>query len=303
MRAGWSILLVGLLACAREADPPPVRAPGPGAPRDAAPVASPPRPESPRAVPVPVPALDFAAYGDCRSNHEIHRGICAALIRAKPKFVVVSGDLVDWGESPDDWRIFREVTGELRAGCTYLAAPGNHDVSADRLFEREFGLERIYYDRRVGDVHLFLLDSNDYFRDPEQLRWLEETARASDARHKIAVFHHPPFSIEPWGDFEQKPVRERLHPLLVRLRFCAAFCGHHHAFYATKRDGVRYVVTAGGGAVLYPLDEKLAQPGDVFRRFHHFVGCTRGEKGISARVFDESGREAPDLAFPLCEHP
>jgi hypothetical protein len=299
MRAAWAIVVLGITACARKPDPPPApvpaRLPFPAAPAD--------RPAPPLPPPGPMPPLDFAAYGDCRSNHEVHRGVCANLLKAAPKFVVVSGDLVDWGESQDDWRIFRQVTKELRERTVYLPAAGNHDVCADRLFEKEFNLEKLYYDRRIGDIHLFILDSNDYFRDAEQLEWLEEKARASDAKHKIAAFHHPPFSIEPWGDFEQKPVRERLHPLLVKLKFCAAFCGHHHAFYATSRDGVRYVVTAGGGAPLYPIEEQLAQKGDVFRRFHHFVGFTIGERKITARVFDETGREAEDLAFTLCEHP
>src|SRR5205814_6746822 len=149
---------------------------------------------------------------------------------------------------------------------------------------------------------LFVLDSTTYFGDDEQLRWLEEKASKSDARHKLATFHHPPFSLESF-EYEKKPVRERLHPILVKHKFCAAFCGHHHAFYATVRDGVRYVVTAGGGAMLYSLDETMAQKGDVYRRFHHYIGCTIQEKGIAARVFDPDGVEAPDLAFTLCEHP
>jgi 3',5'-cyclic AMP phosphodiesterase CpdA len=224
------------------------------------------------------------------------------MLQSNPKFVVASGDLVDWGDSEDDWRMFRQITRELRAKAAYVPAAGNHDVSLERRFEKEFGLEKLYYEKRFGDIHVFVLDSNTYFGDAEQLEWLEKRAAASDARHKIATFHHSPFSLE-WGEYEKKPVRERLHPILVKHRFCAAFCGHHHAFYATTRDGVRYVVTAGGGAGLYSLDKSMAQKGDVFREFHHYVGCALGEKGIAARVFDPDGVEAPELAFTLCEHP
>jgi 3',5'-cyclic AMP phosphodiesterase CpdA len=262
-----------------------------------------PPPETAPLVTAPLPRLDFAAYGDCRYNHVVHRGICGAILKSEARFVVVSGDLVDSGDREEDWQDFREVTRELRSKADYLPAPGNHDISLGRGFEKEFHLERTYYDRRIGDVHLFLLDSNNYFADQEQLEWLERKAGASDARHKIAAFHHPPWTLETWGDFEQVPIRQRLHPLLVKYKFCAAFCGHHHSFYATRRDGIRYVVTAGGGAPLYPVDPALAVEGDLYRRFYHFVGCIMGEKGIAARVFDEKGREAPDLAFPLCEHP
>lgn len=280
MRASAALLLL-LGACSRAPEPPPpvqLQAPAPAA------------------------AVDFAAYGDCRSGHDIHRRICASMLRFGAKYVVVSGDLVDWGDDPGDWKIWREVTKELRAKSLYLAAPGNHDVSRDRSFERELGLERSYFDKRVGDVHVFLLDSNQEFEEEAQLAWLEATASASDARHKIASFHHPPFSLATWGDLEERPIRRRLHPLLVKLKFCAAFAGHHHSFYATKRDGLRYVVTAGGGAHLYRQDPSRAIDGDLFRSYHHFVGCVVGDKGISARVFDPDGVEAPELAFPLCEH-
>ena len=276
-----TLLLLG--ACSRSPEPP-VQLKAPAAP-------------TPQAV-----ALDFAAYGDCRSGHDIHRRICGSMLRSGAKYVVVSGDLVDWGDDEDDWKIWREVTKDLRAKAAYLAAPGNHDVSRNRAFEREFGVERSWYDKRMGDVHLFLLDSNEYFAEAEQLAWLEKTAGASDARHKIAAFHHPPWSLDSFGEYEEKAVRERLHPLLVKLKFCAAFAGHHHSFYATKRDGVRYVVTAGGGAHLYRQTASRAIAGDLFRSFHHFVGGVVGPKGIAARVFDPDGLEAPDLAFPLCEH-
>jgi acid phosphatase type 7 len=248
-------------------------------------------------------ALDFVAYGDCRSGHETHRRICASILRSGAKYVVVSGDLVDWGDDEGDWAIFREITKDLRAKTAYLAATGNHDSSRTRAFERELGVERTWYDKRIGDVHLFILDSNLYFAEAEQLAWLETTAAASDAPHKIAAFHHPPYSLDSFGEFEETPVRERLHPLLVKLKFCGAFCGHHHSFYATRRDGLRYVVTAGGGAHLYRITESKAQAGDLFRSFHHFVGCNVTPKGITARVFDPDGLEAPDLAFQVCQHP
>ncbi len=285
-----ALLLFAAAGCAKQAEPPPPPKPLP-LPAEALPKTPPP------------PPFDFVAYGDCRSDHDVHGRICASILRSRPKFVMVSGDLVDFGESAEDWKTFRAVTKELRSRTEYWPAPGNHDVSFDRAFEKEFGLEKPYYDRRSGDIHVFLLDSNAYFAEAEQLRWLEEKAAASDARHKFAVFHHPPFSIDSFGDYEKKPVRERLHPILVKHKFCAAFAGHHHAFYATLRDGVRHVVTAGGGAPLYQIDPSQAIPGDVYRSFHHYVGCRVLEKKITAQVYDPNGVESPELAFTLCEHP
>jgi 3',5'-cyclic AMP phosphodiesterase CpdA len=293
----WALVLAGCSRSPEPEKPPAMQGPAPAA------ASAPVPPALAQAEPAAMPALDFAAYGDCRSGHAVHRRICASMLRSGAKAVVVSGDLVDWGDDEDDWKVWREITGELRSKTAYLAAPGNHDVSRTRAFERELGLDRTWFDRRVGDVHVFLLDSNQEFEDAAQLEWLEKTAAASDARHKVAAFHHPAYSLSAWGDLEERPIRQRLHPLLVKLKFCAAFAGHHHSFYATRRDGLRYVVTAGGGAHLYRQQESLAVAGDLFRSFHHFVGCNVSEKGIRARVFDPDGREAPELAFQVCEHP
>ena len=89
----------------------------------------------------------------------------------------------------------------------------------------------------------------------------------------------------------------------MKYKFCAAFCGYQHGFYSTLRDGVRYVVTAGGGAPLWKIDPALGQAGDLSRKFYHFCGFTVAGKKIEARVFEKDGSEATELRFTLCEHP
>ncbi|HLF93847.1 MAG TPA: metallophosphoesterase, partial [Planctomycetota bacterium] len=163
-----ALLLLAAAGCAEQADPPPAPKP--------LPLTAAALPKTPPPAP---PPFDFAAYGDCRSDHDVHGRICASILRSRPKFVMVSGDLVDFGESAEDWKTFRAVTKELRSRTEYWAAPGNHDVSSDRAFEKEFGLEKPYADRRSGDIHVFLLDSNAYFAEAEQVKWLDEKAAAS----------------------------------------------------------------------------------------------------------------------------
>jgi hypothetical protein len=253
-------------------------------------------------TPPPVP-IDFAAYGDCRHRRAIHQEVCRSIAAATPKYVIVTGDLVDYADRPEQWAEWKADTEPLRAHVKYISAAGNHDLGEGNLYQKTLGLERLYFDQREGDVHVFVLDSNDTFADPRQLEWLEKTASASTARHKFAAFHHPPFMISPQRGAEAEPVRAKIHALLVKLKFCAAFCGHQHGFYTTLRDGVRYVVTAGGGAPLWDLDKSLGLPGDLTRKFFHFVGFKFGDKKIQGFVFEKDGAEDPGLRFTLCEHP
>ncbi len=245
--------------------------------------------------------LDFGAYGDCRHQPAVHRRIAGSLSGSGAKFVLVSGDLVDTPDDPAAWDEFRDISGTLRQH-PYDCAVGDHDSGGRNLFEKEFGRDRLFYDRRDGDCHVFVLNSIGRFEEQDQLEWLEKTASASTAKHRIAVFHHPPFGIMASRVAQTDKIRPRIHPLLVKLKFCAAICGHQHAFYTTLRDGVRYVVTAGGGASLYNLDSSLAGSGDRFRSFHHFVGFKFAGAGIEGHVYDPDGVEDESLAFPLCEH-
>ncbi|HZE95536.1 MAG TPA: metallophosphoesterase [Planctomycetota bacterium] len=253
-------------------------------------------------VPKCAAGLDFASYGDCRHQTDIHRKIAGSIVASGSRFTLVTGDLVDLAEDPSAWETFHDITKVLRKN-PYDCAPGDHDTGAKGYFEKELGLQRLYWDRRDGEYHIFVLDSGGRFSEPDQLAWLEKTAGTSTAKHKFAVFHHPPFGIQASRAAATEELRPRIHPLLVKLNFCAAFCGHQHSFYTTLRDRVRYVVTAGGGASLYNIDPSLGQAGDLSRKFYHFVGCTVSGSKILAHVYDPDGIEDESLAFTLCEHP
>jgi len=247
-------------------------------------------------------AVDFVAYGDCRHQPKVHRKVAAAMAASGGKLFLVTGDLCDAPDDEASWAEFRDIVKDVRAKGPYYCSLGDHDSGPKNLFMKEMGMTKPYFDKVEGDYHLFLLDSREKFRDKEQGDWLRKTAAASKSKHKFAIFHHPPFMIDADRGKEADAIRPNIHRVLVELKFCAAFCGHQHAFYSTKRDGVRYVVTAGGGAPLWKIDPSLGAPGDLARRFHHFVGLRDLGSRIEAHVIDEDGVEAEDLAFTLCEH-
>src|SRR5690606_28709591 len=100
----------------------------------------------------------------------------------------------------------------LDAGVSFDLAIGNHDEGlrhSDEAFEEieaEIRLLRTpgrYYSRRLGPVHLFLLDSSrpGLFGpgSSDQLEWLDDTLASSDAPWRVVAMHHPPFSSGPPG--------------------------------------------------------------------------------------------------------
>lgn len=248
------------------------------------------------------PRIDLAIYGDCRQFAKIHRRIAGSIAARNPAAVVVAGDLVNYPDRPHLWDGFKEITSVYSSRIPMLPVIGNHDFHPDGLFQKQMNLSKSWYDRVIGDFHIFVLDSINVFRDREQLDWLQRTAEASKAKHKFAAFHHPPFLIDRKRMAETPEILANLHPLLVKLKFCAGFCGHQHAFYYTRRDGIPYVVTGGGGSALGELDTSLQASGDLSRSFYHFVGLHVAGSKIEGRVYDPDGDDVADLAFPLCNH-
>ena len=127
--------------------------------------------------------LDFAAYGDCRHDTGIHRRIANSITASGAKFTLVTGDLVETPEDPAAWTEFRDIVKELRKK-PYDCALGDHDPGEKLYFKKELGLDRLYYDRKDGDFHVFVLDSCGKFKDQEQLDWLQKTASATRNCHE-----------------------------------------------------------------------------------------------------------------------
>lgn len=137
-------------------------------------------------------------------------------------------------------------------GLLVAGTLGNHDVRVQRgRYEFELlGMPSRYYRRRVGDVGLFVVDSNTLGR--VQLRWLENVLSSSDAPWKVVAMHHPAFSCG--GYLGDRRVRKLLVPLFERTGVDLVLSAHDHNYQRfAARNGVTYVVDGGGGARLYPL--------------------------------------------------
>jgi tartrate-resistant acid phosphatase type 5 len=138
------------------------------------------------------------------------------------------------------------------AGVSVAGTLGNHDVEVDRgRYEfQTLGMPAPFYRRRVGDVELFLLDSN----APTwgQTRWLQRALAGSTARWKIAVFHHAALSCGAYRG--HATIGRRWVPLFERYRVRLVLSGHDHSYqrFAARR-GVTYVVHGGGSGYFYRL--------------------------------------------------
>jgi 3',5'-cyclic AMP phosphodiesterase CpdA len=139
-------------------------------------------------------------------------------------------------------------------GLLVAGTLGNHDIRVDRgRYEYDLlGMPRRFYRRRLGDVELFLLDSNRLGRT--QLAWLDSALASSDALWKVVAMHHPAFSCG--GYLGNRRARNRVMPILELRDVDLVLAAHDHNYQRfASREGVTYVVHGGGGAGLYPLQK------------------------------------------------
>jgi 3',5'-cyclic AMP phosphodiesterase CpdA len=174
---------------------------------------------------------------------------------AHPANILVTLGDNDYTEDPDafhdNWTAsFGWLQG---AGVDVAGTLGNHDVLVDagRYEFDELGMPRWRYRRVVGNVELFLLNSNSVGSD-RQRDWLRLRLRESTATWKIVAFHHPAFTCGAYHGHEA--IRARWVPLFERRGVDLVLSGHDHNYQRfAEHNGVRYVVHGGGGATLYPI--------------------------------------------------
>jgi hypothetical protein len=230
----------------------------------------------------------FVVLGDTRYGTDPHRRVVERMAQEVPDFVLGTGDMVDQGANQEQWQDFFDVENALMRDNVYFPALGNHDRqgrgrTADtyRAYfsvpENGGDTER-YYAYSYATSRFIILDSNEYsFALSDQTSWLERELVAARAdrtiRHIFIVMHHPPFSVSLHGG--NQDLRERWTPLFEKYAVTAVFSGHDHVYERAEVNGLRYFVSGGGGAPVYPRRPNAA-PIDVaavkkFERVHHYL--------------------------------
>src|SRR5206468_2353142 len=174
---------------------------GPAAPKQTAPAVSSAQPSSLPAstsqldlrLPLQPKSVRFAVVGDTgtggSAQYEIAKEMEAYRKLVGFDFVIMLGDNIYGGDSPKNFVRKFELPYKplLDAGVKFYASLGNHDNPNERLYKLfNMGGER-YYTFKKNDVAFFALDSN--YMDPQQLSWLEQRLRDSNAAWKICYFH------------------------------------------------------------------------------------------------------------------
>jgi predicted MPP superfamily phosphohydrolase len=235
--------------------------------------------QSPAGLDVKLPlqskSVRFAVIGDSgtgdRQQYEVAKEMEIYRKVVGFDFVIMLGDNVYGGHQPRDFAQKFEIPYKplLDAGVKFYASLGNHDdPDIERLYKPfNMGGQR-YYTFKKGDVQFFALDSD--YMDTQQLAWVEQNLRSSNAPWKICYFHHPLYNDGKMHGADLD-LRNQLGPLLKHYGVNAVYSGHEHAYERIKpEDGIYYFILGNSGKLVrndFHQSEQMAKSFDRDRTF------------------------------------
>jgi hypothetical protein len=204
-------------------------------------------------APIGKDSVRFLVIGDSGTGDRAQTETAAEMWRAHAvfpyEFAIMLGDNMYGSERPQDYaRKFEQpFKALLDAKIEFRAALGNHDDPNQRLY-KPFGMGgQRFYTYQKKDARFFVLDSN--YMDKDQQRWLEQELSQSNAKWKIAYFHHPIYS-SGGRHGSEVDLRAIVEPMFIKYGLNVVFAGHEHFYERLKpQKGIHYF-TAGGSAKL-----------------------------------------------------
>ena len=204
-------------------------------------------------LPLEQKSVRFAVIGDNGTGEQPQYDVAAEMEAYENvvhyDFVIMMGDNIYGGHKPKDFeRKFQTPYKPLLdAGVKFYACLGNHDNSDETLYKPFNMSGQRYYTFKKGDVQFFALDSN--YMDPTQLDWIQQQLRESNAKWKIAFFHHPLYSD---GRFHGSDVdlRNQLMPIFEKYGVNVVMSGHDHVYERFKPEGGIYFFLVGNSGEL-----------------------------------------------------
>jgi hypothetical protein len=238
----------------------------------------------------PNQSFKFVAYGDNRTQPDMHAAVLKRMSLFKPDFIIQTGDQVADGENESQWDEFWQIAGSALSQTAYYPCLGNHERHGAPYF-RYFAVPAEYsFD--YGDAHFVALDSNrpeaEYAAQGEWLR--KDLLAHQSAKWRIVFFHHTVYTCvdKPERRVESAARAKRLEPILLEGNVQLVINGHDHDYQRHFAHGITYIVTGGGGAPLYDVTPDTPFVKKTLKVHHHCELTVVGNT-ISVRAVEPDG--------------
>lgn len=240
--------------------------------------------------------LKIAVLGDSRDTNSNQILVAGQMLHWNPDMILHTGDVCRTGaraEFIDDFFIPYQA---LIAEKPFYTALGNHEYQTNSgYYYKEFfelpqknSFSEDYYSFNENKIHITSINTSlDYSEGSEMYNWLASDLSNTNKKWKIVITHHPPYSSSTHGSTTN--MWNTIVPLFEQYNVDLVLSGHDHTYERIQEiNGVRYIVTAGGGAPPYTKDNPIDQS-EKFLSDYHFVGLKVYPKKIKFQAIDKYG--------------
>ena len=189
--------------------------------------------------------FSFIYFGDAQNDIRSlwSRAIRSAILESpKARFMIHAGDLVNHGDSDDEWDEWFDAGGWLFAMVPSLPATGNHEYHNEKISRKRLspfwnpqfmlpengitGLEETVYYIDYQGARIIVLNSNKKIK--KQARWLEGILKENPNHWTVIAFHHP---VHPTYYIKnEKRLDQIWKPIFEKYNVDLILQGHEHIY-------------------------------------------------------------------------
>jgi 1,2-diacylglycerol 3-alpha-glucosyltransferase len=202
--------------------------------------------------------FEFAVVGNIKNSMRLFERRIAPLMKdSGADFMVSVGNAVYDG-AEDKYRLL--YRGLKKLDIPYVLTVGNNELEyfGAGKFYRHFG--PYFFSFHLKNTYFIFLDSTGYTSWKWQLRWLQqELMSAAKYAYRFVFLDHSLFPLAEFGPDDTKYVLDKrlsqnLQRLFSKYFVTAVFSAGYPTYHKTVVQGVRYIISGGGGGLL--LDRK-----------------------------------------------
>jgi len=196
--------------------------------------------------------LTFAVIGDihvldARSTSIVNKAMASINGNTNVRFTVMCGDIATDG----NWSEFKLAKSSLdRLSRPYFAVPGNHDVcmKAKDIYAnyRKHFDDADWHAENEGWLFMGIDSTNEAKSDvtirPDQIEWIQNQLKKTNAKRPIALFCHHPFN--PNSKAYRVQNADEVLGLFSGHNLKLVAAGHFHGNQEETREGVLFTTTA-----------------------------------------------------------